>query len=397
MTKEARILLIDDHAPDRALAGALLRDALPKAEIVEVTGAIDFAVNFRARGWTVAIAEHALGWANGTEALRLLKHRNPRCTSILFSKQTPHIIGSVHSDLTDRAGPDVYIKKVTAGYLQLVETVQHAIAATQPPAAVKALTSRANKLHEEIAEFLDSSGQDIPRSELDTLRGSATALSAMFDQRAKAGDDPGSYSDIDLKRAIRSAMWTLAKELRRCGMRVRSGRLPTVRADAAALHNFFRCLLAFAVKRADNNRVCATVRTRTRPNDWLLSFHIEGIKPSKSDLENLFVGEADDPNAGELAECARIAEQHDGNMWLEVGTDGSLNFLASLRVEVVDPIRVEVQYNGRPVGQVNVIDDQSRHEITRAALTLPALSQDLTESTIKLVEFVDKGVVNIVA
>ncbi|MEM7255280.1 MAG: hypothetical protein AAF493_28095 [Pseudomonadota bacterium] len=390
-----RILLIDDDLADRSLAAALIRDALPNVELVEVSGAVEFAECYRRRGWTVVVGERHLGWTDGVAALRMLKERNPNCTTIMFTQRPPEMLGVVEYS-TNAFEPNLYIRKVTTGYLNLVETVGDAVSSASPTRVMTSLAERAERLEADVSEIVETNDNTGSRAahEFRRLQQSTKRLGELFDT---ATVDTTAHSDVDVKRAVRGAMWTLAKELRRSRIRVRSAELPIIRADAIGMHNFFRTILEFVLAHAgDTESVVATLRMRARSEDSLLSVHLEGVHASRRVLGKLFDGEPGRANAGELAECARFAHNHGGKMWVEVDPDGGIHLFASLSVVQIDPVAIEIQHNGLAVGNVSVVDRQDQREITQAAFNLPSLSRDLAESTIKLVEFPEEGVVNIV-
>nr|MCH9672246.1 response regulator [Gammaproteobacteria bacterium] len=153
---QARILLIDDDDADRALTAALLRDAVPNAQVVEVTGAVEFAENYRHEGWDVAIGDTQLTWADGVSALRMLKRRNPRCATVVFSHGAPTSIGRLAD--VDGDGPDVFVKKVRAGYLQLVDIVRQVVSNSNDN---DNLLDRARELSTDIQRLLACDTADI--------------------------------------------------------------------------------------------------------------------------------------------------------------------------------------------------------------------------------------------
>ena len=58
---------------------------------------------------------------------------------------------------------------------------------------------------------------------------------------------------------------------------------------------------------------------------------------------------------------------------------------------------LSIQLNGEAMGEVAVTNKSSKREIAQAALALPELKHRIGKLSIKYVQFVDRGVVNIVA
>ena len=56
-----------------------------------------------------------------------------------------------------------------------------------------------------------------------------------------------------------------------------------------------------------------------------------------------------------------------------------------------------MQFNGKLVGRVTVLNISNKSEVTRAALGIPELSRDIGDRTIKDIQIIEEGIVNIVA
>ena len=97
--------------------------------------------------------------------------------------------------------------------------------------------------------------------------------------------------------------------------------------------------------------------------------------------------------------CQRIAARYGGNIWLTSqrgeGTTIFIELNSSLTASDTTPL--SIQLNGEAMGEVEVTNQSSKREIAQAALSLPRLQQRIGAQAIKYVQFVDRGVVNIVA
>ena len=118
-----RLLLIDSDPVDADLAGALLAGSFPECELVIVADAIAFAELLAAGGFSVVIAEQALGWALGTDVLATFSARHPGTATVLFARSIPHDIQKLRSRISLHA----CLKKDEAGFLKLAAVVESAM------------------------------------------------------------------------------------------------------------------------------------------------------------------------------------------------------------------------------------------------------------------------------
>lgn len=212
---------------------------------------------------------------------------------------------------------------------------------------------------------------------------------------------------VSLESAVVEAMRRLQVSIRQSGARVRAGVLPTLLVDRRDMVQLFHSLIDNAVKFRDPARpLRVTIRAERKAQFWFLSVKDNGIGIAAEDTDRVFdmfsqVNSRED-YAGTglgLAICRRIARQYEGDVWVESEPGVGTTFYVALRAEAAEAQKTElaVQFNGKPVGRVTVLNISNKSEVTRAALGIPQLSRDIGDRTIKDIQIIEEGIVNIVA
>ena len=80
--RQLRLLLIDDHAQDRALASLVLGKAFPGASIHEVDNAGEFATRLREGSFDLVVTAYRMTWMDGLSVLRAIRESRPPERSI---------------------------------------------------------------------------------------------------------------------------------------------------------------------------------------------------------------------------------------------------------------------------------------------------------------------------
>lgn len=126
-----RLLLVDDNPHDGELAALVLQDQLNTSEIILVSDAMEFADNLARGGFDAAIIEAQLSWADGARILQSLRRQHPDCPIIMFSSDSAQqAVSAMGAD-----GPDGFVVKGSAGYLNLPSAVRKAF--EQPAPAIE--------------------------------------------------------------------------------------------------------------------------------------------------------------------------------------------------------------------------------------------------------------------
>ena len=85
MTRQLRLLLVDDNPQDRQLVIREIRRAFPKAEIFEAINQTQFDERVLLADFEVVITDYHLRWSDGIRILRSVKQRMPHCPVIMFT------------------------------------------------------------------------------------------------------------------------------------------------------------------------------------------------------------------------------------------------------------------------------------------------------------------------
>ena len=120
--RKLRLLLIDENAEDRALAGLVLARAFPSARIREVEDAEDFATLLRKSRFDLVITECLMSWTDGLAVYRAIREARPQTPVIAFTElRDPEVVVEAM-----KAGFADYVFKGSKGFLQLPVAVQTA-------------------------------------------------------------------------------------------------------------------------------------------------------------------------------------------------------------------------------------------------------------------------------
>jgi len=214
--------------------------------------------------------------------------------------------------------------------------------------------------------------------------------------------DPQALESVPLKEAVLAAMERLRPLITETDARVRAAHLPTLEANRSEMVRLFRELIDNALKARASGKPQISVRAEDHVDGWLISVRDNGTGIPEARRKALFGSDGADlgarPGSG-LAICQRIAKRYGGDVWLtsEPGR-GTTAFVAlKARAAASDHVSLSVRFNGETMGEISVSNASSKREIARAALGLPLLRRHIGDQTIKSVQFVDQGVVNIVA
>lgn len=117
-----RLLLIDDHPQDRALASLVLGRELPQAHIREIGNAEEFARALRRGAFDVAITDCQLDWADGMAVLRAVQDVRPLIPVVAFTevRDEDKVVSCLKAGFAD------YLFKGSQGYLELPVAVKSA-------------------------------------------------------------------------------------------------------------------------------------------------------------------------------------------------------------------------------------------------------------------------------
>lgn len=211
--------------------------------------------------------------------------------------------------------------------------------------------------------------------------------------------EPAALEYVPLKEALLAAMERLRPQLSQCGARIRAAQLPTLQADRSELIRLFRELLENSIEYRSQAQPRISVRAEEHGDGWLISMQDNGAGIPTAKRKSLF-GPANNGLAGSgLAICRRVAKRYGGDVWLtsEEGKGTTIFVALKARTAFSNETALSIQLNGETMGKIAVRNASDKREIARAALGLPRLKREIGDQTIKSVQFLDPGVVNIVA
>lgn len=210
------------------------------------------------------------------------------------------------------------------------------------------------------------------------------------------------FESVPLKEAVLGAMEKLRPLIAATNARILAATLPTITANRTEMVRLFRELIENALKYRAQARPQISVRAHERVGGWLITVSDNGIGLSTEAQQALFgraKGDVAEQHGSGFDICQRIAARYGGNIWLTSqrgeGTTIFIELNSSLTASDTTPL--SIQLNGEAMGEVEVTNQSSKREIAQAALSLPRLQQRIGAQAIKYVQFVDRGVVNIVA
>lgn len=154
--RKLRLLLIDENAQDRALAGLVLGKAFPGARIREIQDAEEFATAVRKGGFDLIVTECLLSWTDGLAIHRAVREARPQAPIIAFSElRDEEVVVEVM-----KAGFADFVFKGSKGFLELPV----AVGAAWDEARTRLLAARSEPW---LGTLLDRSNIGVYRSTLD--------------------------------------------------------------------------------------------------------------------------------------------------------------------------------------------------------------------------------------
>ncbi|MCP5155546.1 MAG: hypothetical protein H6983_15355 [Ectothiorhodospiraceae bacterium] len=432
-----RILVVDDHEADRALTLRVLASLETKATLAAVGDAVSFAEQLSRGPWDVVICEQSLAWADGRQVLAATTRRWPGCAGVLLTGASLDALAEDGEPWLCRA----ILRKSSNAWGRLPELVATLCCPVDPAASVAASSTRevaddpapsprpmtesagderageepvASRDQEPASDpgadtidfFTGVLGVDNGPARRPSLEG-ASELPGAPDVEAD-GDTAGSVHPllpaVNLESALLAAMTDAKDRIRSTRARVRTGPLPTLymrRDDAVAL---LRGLLEHAIDRAGGRRPVLTLHAQRRSGYWLLSLASNGIGPHPDELGEVVGrirrGGVDHRPTTELGGCDAIVRRYGGDLWLHAAGDAGTTLYAAIcarAADVADRVGLAVEFEGRPMGRIEVASLSDQQAIADAAMGLPALRRALDERPIRKVVFLDDDVVRVVA
>ena len=117
-----RLLLIDEHIQDRALASLVLTRAFPEVRIREVDDAEEFAAVLRQGRFDLVVTETLMNWTDGLAVFRAVREARPQTPVIAFTELRDEevVVEAMKAGFAD------FVFKGSKGFLELPVAVQTA-------------------------------------------------------------------------------------------------------------------------------------------------------------------------------------------------------------------------------------------------------------------------------
>ena len=138
--------------------------------------------------------------------------------------------------------------------------------------------------------------------------------------------------------ALDRALVNLQREIEESGAVVTHDPLPTVTADAAQLIQLFQCLVENSIKyRGANHPRVKVSAKRNGDSEWIFSIRDNGVGIDSQYFERIFAmyqrlhSQNELPGTGiGLSVCKKIAERHNGRIWVESSLGKGSTFYVAL-------------------------------------------------------------------
>jgi signal transduction histidine kinase len=358
MSPAPSILLVDSNAGDRDLAVVLLQRELSGALITPAADAMAFADALAGASPDVTIVAAELAWARVDELIAIIKRRSPTTAVVIFGHESEIVARTLNPGVAC----DAIVRKSSSGFLTLAaivtEVIERARRSAAPPAKPESRRPIAegqrspdemrdiamvfsHDLQEPLQQIVrlarrgqspaDESvaGRSLQRV-LECANRASSMLEGTLEYLSVVGRD-AAPAPVDLNVCMAKALENLRSSIAESDAKVTSAHLPTTMGDELQLLHLFQNLLSNAIKFRRREPPVISVRAEARDNQWLLSFHDNGIGIPQPFLDRIFtMGQRlhtreEYPGSGMgLALCRRIVERHGGRIWAESGSvDGS--------------------------------------------------------------------------
>jgi light-regulated signal transduction histidine kinase (bacteriophytochrome) len=319
----------------------------------------------------VAIVAADLAWAKLDDLIAGLKRRAPNTAIVLFG----HELDIASRALDPGLACEGLVRKNSTGFLALAAIITEVLArkngaapAGSAAAAVSEPQTGGDHDLREIAlvfshdfrEPVQQIARLARRSQaVDTTDGAAQTLRQVLECAERAGnmldgmieyltvtERPARPYPVDLNTCLDRALDNLRAAITEAQAEVRAARLPMFVGDEHQLVHLFQNLVSNAIKFRGRARPMVTISCEPRGDQWLLTFHDNGIGISPEFTERIFdLGRRlhtreEYPGSGiGLALCRRIVERHGGRIWC-VSKEGEGSSFYVLLPRQVDEVAV---------------------------------------------------------
>ncbi|MBI3446319.1 MAG: PAS domain-containing protein, partial [Magnetospirillum sp.] len=239
----------------------------------------------------------------------------------------------VSQDISARLSMERELKRSNAELEHFAYVASHDL--RQP---LRMISSYLTLLQRRLGAGLDTDSQDFIGFAVDGAKRMDRMITDLleYSRIGRSGSPPEA---VCLGEMVSLACASLQNTLSEAGAEVVVGsNLPTVMGNPMELERLFQNLIGNAVKfQAEGRRPKVEIGCRETPSEWVISVHDNGIGIEEGELDRLFqifqrlVGRDQYEGTGiGLASCRKIAEHHNGRIWVESTLGEGSTFLIGL-------------------------------------------------------------------
>jgi light-regulated signal transduction histidine kinase (bacteriophytochrome) len=241
-------------------------------------------------------------------------------------------------DITERKLQEITLKKQAELEVKNIELEQFAyIASHDLQEPLRTVSSYMQVFEEDYAKDLDENAIKYINSVKKATKRMSAMVKALLDY-SRLGRNKKLQS-VDCQKLISNVIEDLQKSIESSGAKISIGKMPTLRAYEIEIGQVFQNLITNAIKfkNADTTPKIA-ISAKMENNSWLFSITDNGIGIASRHYSRIFQifqrlhsGQVFEGNGIGLANCKKIIELHQGEIWVEseLGKGSTFKFTIS--------------------------------------------------------------------
>ncbi len=207
-------------------------------------------------------------------------------------------------------------------------------------APLRTITGFLELLNKRYSDKLDASGMQFIDM---AVKGATKMKSLVFDllEYSRLNNRVEGFDVVDLNEVLNETKIKYETIIEKTGAVIKVNELPLVLADRTQMGHMFHHLLGNALKFRGERTPEINITSRKENNCWIIGVQDNGMGIEESFFEKIFIvfrrlnnDEEKYPGTGiGLAICKKIAELHDGKIWLKSEVNKGTAFYFSLPVK----------------------------------------------------------------